>query len=64
MILNNQRGPQVAYQVRYQGGRKQFDTLEGHDPKVHARAFAKQQRDKGGWAELARVTAEIIERKH
>ncbi|WP_066803271.1 hypothetical protein [Sphingomonas asaccharolytica] len=63
MLLTNRGGPQVAYQVRYQGGRKQFDRLEGKDPAIHARAFAAEQRTKGGWAELARVTTEIIERK-
>lgn len=58
------RGPEVAFQVRYQGGRKQFDRLEGPDPAKSARAFAAQQRAKdNGWAEIARVTTEIVERK-
>ncbi|MBB3910130.1 hypothetical protein [Sphingomonas desiccabilis] len=64
MLLNNQRGPKVTYEVRYQGGRKTFDRLEGNDPDVFARAFAAQQRAKDkGWAEIARVSTEIIERK-
>lgn len=64
LLGNSKRGPEVAYQVRYQGGRKQFTRLEGNDPETCARAFAAQQREaKGGWAELARVTTEIIERK-
>lgn len=63
MLLSRRGGPQVVYQVRYQGGRKQFDRLEGADPSTSARAFAAQQREKGGWAEIARVTTEIVERK-
>ena len=64
LLSSKQRGPKVEYQVRYQGGRKQFDRLEGTHPQVHARAFAKQQRSKeGGWAQIERVTTEIIERR-
>ncbi len=64
MLLSNRKGPQVQYQVRYQGGRKQFDHLEGKDPARHARAFASQQREKeGGWAQIERVTTEVIERR-
>lgn len=64
MLLNNRkRGTEVSYLVRYQGGRKPFEKLEGNDPLVHARAFAAFQREKKGWAEIARVTTEIIERK-
>lgn len=63
MILKNRGGPQIAYGVRYQGGRKQFDRLEGKDPTVAARAFAAAQREDGGWAEITRISTEIIERK-
>ena len=65
MLLGNTRkGPKVEYLVRYQGGRKPFEFLEGSDPAKHARAFAAQQRDKAnGWAQIERVTTEIVERK-
>lgn len=63
MLLSSRGGPQVVFQVRYQGGRKPFARLEGSDPSTSARAFAAQQREKGGWAEIARVTTEVIERK-
>lgn len=65
MILpQSRKGAKVEYQVRYQGGRKQFDFLEGPDPARHARAFAEAQREKpGGWAMIERVTTETIERK-
>lgn len=64
MLTPQRRGPEVAFQVRYQGGRKQFDRLEGTDPTKSARAFAAEQRTKpNGWAEIARVTTEIVERK-
>jgi hypothetical protein len=64
LILNKRGGPTVQFQVRYQGGRKQFDRLEGTDPIVSARAFAAAQREDGkGWAEIARITTEIVERK-
>ena len=64
MLLGNKRGPQVTYAVRCSAGRKPFDKLEGTDPKVHARAYAKEQRAKeGGWAQIERVTTEIIERR-
>lgn len=64
LLSSKRRGPEVVFQVRYQGGRKQFEKLEGQDPDVHARAFAKLQRAKpNGWAELSRVTTEIIERR-
>jgi len=64
MLLNKRKGPEVSYQVRYQGGRKQFERLEGKDPSVHARAFAEEQRSKkDGWAQIERVTTEIVERR-
>jgi hypothetical protein len=64
MLLSNRAGPKVAYEVRYQGGRKAFDRLEGADPATAARAFAASQRGKEkGWAEIARVTTEIVGRK-
>lgn len=64
MLLNRRGGAVVQYQVRYQGGRKVFDKLEGNDPASCARAFAAEQRTKeNGWAELSRLTTEIIERK-
>ena len=64
MLLPERRGPKVTYEVRYQGGRKSFDRLEGTDPAASARPFAALQRTKEkGWAEIARVTTEIIERK-
>lgn len=65
MILgNNRKGPEVCFQVRYQGGRKQFAKLEGKDPSVHARAFAAEQRTKeNGWSQIERVTTEVIERR-
>ncbi len=64
LLTSKKRGPEVTYQVRYQGGRKQFDKLNGTDPSVHARAFAAEQRTKAnGWAEITRVTTEMIERK-
>lgn len=64
MLLTNHRGPKVTYEVKYQGGRKAFDRLEGNDPEVYARAFADQQRQKDkGWAEISRVQTEIIERR-
>ncbi|MBB3693036.1 hypothetical protein [Sphingomonas sp. BK580] len=64
MLLGNNRGPKVAYEVRYQGGRKTFERLEGTNPTECARAFAEQQREEPkGWAEIARVTTEIVERK-
>ena len=64
MILNTRGGPKVTFQVRYRGGRKEFDRLEGKDPATCARAFAAEQRTKeAGWAEIARVTTEIVERK-
>lgn len=65
MILADKRkGPVVNYLVRYQGGRKPFDFLEGTDTTRHARAFAEEQRGKpNGWAQIERVTTEIIERK-
>ncbi|WP_375292284.1 hypothetical protein [Sphingomonas melonis] len=64
MLLNTRSGPKVAFEVRYQGGRKAFERLEGTDPTTSARAFAASQRAKEkGWAEIARVTTEIVERK-
>lgn len=64
MILKSARGPVVSYQVKYPGGRKQFEKLEGKDPSVHARAFAGLQKAKdGGWAQIERVTTEVIERR-
>lgn len=64
LIGNARKGPVVNYLVRYQGGRKPFDRLEGTDPARHARAFADHQRKKpNGWAQIERVTTEIIERK-
>ena len=63
MLLPNRKGPTVDYAVRYSKGRKSFARLEGKDPTVCARAFAAQVRTEGGWAEIARVTTEIIERK-
>jgi hypothetical protein len=64
LLGNNRKGPEVSYNVRYQGGRKQFAKLEGKDPTQHARAFANEQRAKeGGWAQIERVTTEIIERR-
>lgn len=64
LLSSNRKGPKVEYQVRYQGGRKQFEFLEGKDPDKHARAFAGLQREKAnGWAQIERVTTEIVERK-
>ena len=64
ILSSRKRGPETVYQVRYQGGRKQFDKLEGKDPAVHARAFAASQRQKeNGWAQIERVTTEIVERR-
>lgn len=64
LISNARKGPKVEYLVRYQGGRKPFEFLEGKDPERHARAFANLQRQKAnGWAQIERVTTEVIERK-
>jgi hypothetical protein len=64
VLLPNRRGPTVQFAVRYQGGRKVFDKLEGKDPAVSARAFAAEQRaQENGWTEIARVTTEIVERR-
>lgn len=64
LLSTNRKGPKVEYLVRYQGGRKPFEFLEGKDPDKHARAFAAAQREKAnGWAQIERVTTEIIERK-
>jgi len=64
LLADNRKGPKVEFQVRYQGGRKQFDLLEGKDPERHARAFAEEQR-KGpkGWAQIEEVTTRIIEKR-
>lgn len=64
LLSSKKRGPRVRYEVRYAGGRKPFDRLEGEDPEKHARAFAKLQRTKpNGWAQIERVTTEIVERR-
>lgn len=64
LLSSNLRGPKVAYEVRYQGGRKTFERLEGTDASECARAFAEEQRKAAkGWAEIAKVTTEIVERK-
>lgn len=64
LLAGNRKGPTVEFQVRYQGGRKQFEFLEGKDPTKHARAFANEQRQKpNGWAQIERVTTAVIERK-
>lgn len=63
MLLPNRKGPTIEYAVRYSKGRKLFAKLEGNDPAVSARPFAEQVRTEGGWAEIARVTTEIVERK-
>jgi len=64
LLATNRKGPKVEYLVRYQGGRKPFEFLEGKDPSKHARAFANEQRMKAnGWAQIERVTTEIIEKK-
>lgn len=64
LIGNSRKAPVVNFLVRYQGGRKPFDYLEGSDPSKHARAFAEQQRQKAnGWAQIERVTTQIIESK-
>jgi hypothetical protein len=63
MLLPNRKGPTIEYAVRYSKGRKAFSKLEGKDPTACARPFAEQVRADGGWAEIARVTTEIVERK-
>jgi hypothetical protein len=48
----------VKYNVRYRGGAKPFPKLS------EARAFAKMQREpEEGWAEVTRITTEIVDRK-
>ena len=53
------KGTTVTFDVRYQGGRKTFAS------HPDAREFARTQRDsvENGWAELSRVTTEIVEAK-
>lgn len=52
------RGESIKYAVRYKGGRKEFPT------STAALEFAQASRlEEGGWAEVAKVTTKIIERK-
>jgi hypothetical protein len=58
MLMLNKRGPVVSFAVRYPKGRKPFDR------QLEALAFAEDQRGKPeGWAEVSRVTTEIIQKK-
>lgn len=61
MLLHRQgspRGETIKYAVRYKGGRKEFNSV------ATALEFAKASREEeNGWAEVAKVTTKIIERK-